>query len=38
MAENEMAEPKSGHTMLIILGAVAILWFMGSITFKGIRQ
>ena len=30
--------PKTPHTMLIILGAVAILWILGAVTFKGIRQ
>jgi hypothetical protein len=32
------AEPKAPHTILIIVGALAILWILGAVTFKGIRQ
>lgn len=32
------AYPKVPHTAMIIIGAVAILWLLGAVTFKGIRQ
>ena len=30
--------PKAPHTLMIIGGAVGILWLLGMVTFKGIRQ
>ena len=27
-----------GHTVLLILGAVALLWLLGSVVFKSIRM
>jgi len=30
--------PKAPHTLMIIVIAVAILWVLGAVTFKGIRQ
>lgn len=27
-----------GHTMLLILGAVLILWLLGAVVFKSIRM
>ena len=30
--------PTPHHTLMIVVGAVAILWVLGSVTFKGIRQ
>ena len=32
------AEPKASHTLMIVVGALAILWILGAVTFKGIRQ
>ena len=34
----ETAEPKVPHTLMIVIGALAILWILGAVTFKGIRQ
>ena len=34
----EAAEPKVPHTLMIVIGALAILWVLGAVTFKGIRQ
>jgi hypothetical protein len=36
--QNGTAEPKATHTIMIIVGALAILWLLGAVTFKGIRQ
>lgn len=36
--QNGAAEPKAPHTIMIIVGALAILWLLGAVTFKGIRQ
>ena len=35
---NESAYPKAPHTIMIIVGALVILWILGAVTFKGIRQ
>jgi len=32
------AQPQTAHTIMIIVGALAILWLLGAVTFKGIRQ
>ncbi len=32
------AMPSQSHTLMIIVGALAILWILGGVTFKGIRQ
>ena len=36
--QNGAAQPKAAHTIAIIVGALAILWLLGAVTFKGVRQ
>jgi amino acid transporter len=31
------AVPTTGYTWLIIVGALAALWFLGGVTFRSIR-
>lgn len=37
-AKPATAKPTPQHTAIIILGALALLWFLGAVAFKGIRQ
>lgn len=34
----KVAEPTVGHTWLIIVGALAILWLLGGVAFRGVRM
>jgi len=36
--DHPIALPATPHTIFIIVGALGILWLLGAVTFKGIRQ
>lgn len=38
MSESIEVEATASHTIFIIVGALVVLWLLGTITFKGVRQ